>query len=105
MFSVYSADVHTLDSSARCMRRVALLPLRVRLQEYTARMVIQMLGEYECSKLEHSLYSPDLTSCDYWLFPKMKENLRGHRFELEDDIIFATKKAIRQLDVTALSKA
>ena len=26
-------------------------------------------------------YSPDLTPCDFWLFPKLKKNLRGCRFE------------------------
>ena len=26
-------------------------------------------------------YSPDLSPCDFWLFPKLKEMLAGHRFE------------------------
>ena len=26
-------------------------------------------------------YSPDLAPCDFWLFPKFKEKLRGCRYE------------------------
>ena len=27
-----------------------------------------------------SPYSPDLTHCDFWLFPKLKSPLKGRRF-------------------------
>ena len=31
--------------------------------------------------LPRSPYSPDLAPCDFWLFPKLKEKLRGCRYE------------------------
>ena len=31
--------------------------------------------------LAHPPYSPDLSPCDFWLFPRLKEMLAGHRFE------------------------
>ena len=31
--------------------------------------------------LSHSAYSPNLSACDFFLFPRVKENLRGQRFE------------------------
>ena len=31
--------------------------------------------------LNHPPYSPDLPPCDFWLFPRLKEMLAGHRFE------------------------
>ena len=34
----------------------------------------------------HPPYCPDLSPCDYWLFSRVKEHLRGKRFGLEDDI-------------------
>jgi hypothetical protein len=34
----------------------------------------------------HPPYSPDLAPCDYWFFSRVKEHLRGKRFESEDDI-------------------
>jgi hypothetical protein len=30
-------------------------------------------------KLDHPPYSPDLAPCDFWLFPKLKTALKGHR--------------------------
>ena len=29
---------------------------------------------------------PDLTPCDFWLFPKLKMTLKGKRFETQEDI-------------------
>ena len=29
----------------------------------------------------HPSYSPDLAPCDFWLFPKLKERLKGCRYE------------------------
>ena len=31
--------------------------------------------------LDHPPYSPDLSPCDFWLFPRLKKMLPGHRFE------------------------
>ena len=34
----------------------------------------------------HPPYSPDLSPCDFWLFPKLKENLRGCRYETIEEM-------------------
>ncbi|GFS04837.1 histone-lysine N-methyltransferase SETMAR [Elysia marginata] len=60
--------------------------------------VTDVLVGYKWELLEHPRYSPDLAPCDFHLFPKMKEHLRGQRFETEEDIIQATKVAIKNLD-------
>jgi len=39
-------------------------------------------------------YSPDLAPCDFWLFPKLKRPLRGHRFESIEEIKAESKKAL-----------
>jgi len=31
-------------------------------------------------------YSPDLSPCDFFLFPKLKFNLKGHHFGIVDNI-------------------
>ena len=36
--------------------------------------------------LEHPAYSPDLASSDFFLFPKIKEILKGRHFDDTDDI-------------------
>ena len=44
-------------------------------------MVQEYLKESRLNVLDHPPYSPDLSHCDFWLFPRLKEMLAGHRFE------------------------
>ena len=43
--------------------------------------VQEYLKESGLDVLDHPPYSPDLSPCDFWLFPRLKEILAGHRFE------------------------
>ena len=43
--------------------------------------VQEYLKESVLDVLDHPRYSPDLSPCDFWLFPRLKEMLAGHRFE------------------------
>jgi transposase len=42
-------------------------------------------------------YSPDMTSCDFWLFPKLKRPLKGSRFDSREDIMRNATKELRSL--------
>jgi histone-lysine N-methyltransferase SETMAR len=35
--------------------------------------------------LAHPPYSPDFAPCDYWLYSRVKEHVRGKQFESEDN--------------------
>ena len=39
-------------------------------------------------------YSPDLAPCDFWLFPKLKEKLRGCCYETIEEMKEAVTKVI-----------
>ena len=43
--------------------------------------VQEYLKESGLDVLDHPPYSPDLSPCDFWLFPRLKEMQVGHRFE------------------------
>ena len=45
----------------------------------------------------HPSYSPDLALCDFWLFPKLKEKLRGCRYETIEEMKEAVTKVIDTL--------
>lgn len=47
--------------------------------------------------LPHPPYSPDLAICDFWVFPTLKESLRGHRFESIEELDIAVKKQLREM--------
>ena len=42
-------------------------------------------------------YSPDLAPCDFWLFPKLKENFRGCHYETIEEMKEAVTKVIDTL--------
>lgn len=42
-------------------------------------------------------YSPDLAPCDFWLFPKLKRPLRGHRFESIEEIERESLRVLKAL--------
>jgi hypothetical protein len=59
--------------------------------------VQNLVQRWSWEVLEHPLYSPDLTPCDYWLFPCVKEHLQGKRFESEDNINTAVTASLKHL--------
>ena len=47
--------------------------------------------------VRHPPYSPDVAPCDFWLFPKLKEKLRGCRYEIIEEMKGAVTKVIDTL--------
>ena len=47
--------------------------------------------------VRHPPYSPNLAPCDFCLFPKLKENLRGCRYETIEEMKEAVTKVIDML--------
>jgi hypothetical protein len=41
--------------------------------------VCEFLAEKSITKMDHPPYSPDLDPCDFWLFPKLENALKGQR--------------------------
>jgi hypothetical protein len=46
----------------------------------------QFLMKHKMTVIPHPLYSPDLASCDFFLFPKMKLKLKGRQFDTNEEI-------------------
>ena len=44
--------------------------------------------------IPHPHYCPVLAPCDFWLFPKLKENLRGCHYETIEEMKEAVTKVI-----------
>lgn len=57
--------------------------------------VTSLIRQYEWEILSHPPYSPDLSPCDYDLFPKLKIPLRGIRFDDLQDLKKAVAKELR----------
>lgn len=59
--------------------------------------VVDLLESWDWEILSHPAYSPDLSPCDFHLFPRLKNLLRGKRFSTEEDINKAVATALKEL--------
>ena len=57
----------------------------------------EFLGTKQITVLEHPDYSPDLVPNDFFLFPKIKEILKGRHFDDIDDIRSNTTAALKAI--------
>ena len=46
----------------------------------------EFLVKQQISQVTQRPYSPDLSPCDFWFFPKLKSSLKGKKFQTIDDI-------------------
>ena len=53
---------------------------------HTALSIREFLAKKNIPVLPHPPYSPDLTPCDFYLFPKLKSKLKGHHFGTMENI-------------------
>ena len=60
-------------------------------------LVTDYLTKIGIKTVPHSPYSPDIGPCDFWLFPKLKEKLRGCRYETIEEMKEAVTKVIDTL--------
>ena len=72
-------DFHQKSRSCTGVRSIKLLHDNA--PAHKSAMVQEYLKESGLDILDHPPYSPDLSPCDFWLFPRLKEMLAGHRFE------------------------
>ncbi len=61
---------------------------------HTSVPTLAKFGEWGINLLAHPPYSPDLAPCDFHLFPKLKEKLRGRRFRNVEAVQAETRKIL-----------
>ncbi len=47
---------------------------------HQGRFIRDAITDWNCPRLRHPAYSPDLSPCDFFLFPFLKRRIRGRRF-------------------------
>jgi len=65
---------------------------------HIVKAVRELLGRYSWEVLPHPTYSPDMSSPDFDLFPKLKINMRGVRFSMLEDLSASFTRCVRQLN-------
>jgi hypothetical protein len=59
---------------------------------HSSLLVPQFLARKGISSMDHLPYSPDLAPADFWLFPKLKSEMKGKCFLDVEDIKSSVKK-------------
>jgi [histone H3]-lysine36 N-dimethyltransferase SETMAR len=64
---------------------------------HTATIVKEYLAQERITLLPHPPYSPDLAPCDFFLFPKLKKELAGRRFERIENLARAVNSILNTI--------
>ncbi|CAH2008968.1 unnamed protein product [Acanthoscelides obtectus] len=71
---------------------------------HTAQKTRQSLTEENVELLDHPPYNPDLSPNDFFTFPKIKNRLRGQRFQSPEEAVGAFKNAVSDLPANEWNK-
>ncbi len=72
---------------------------------HTSIPTLALLGESYLDMVNHPPYSPDLAPCDYFIFPRLKNDLRGQRFRTVADLQVAVRRTLRHIPAEDYSSA
>ena len=64
---------------------------------HSSRIVMDTVNKLGIELLPLPPYSPDLAICDYWLFPNLKNRLRGNKYEGRGELRCAVNKHLREM--------
>lgn len=62
---------------------------------HTSRETLAAIDRMGFKTLQHPSYSPDLAPSDFFLFPKLKDFLKGNRYESDDEVMDAVRSWCR----------
>ena len=71
---------------------------------HTALSVREVLATKQISVLERPAYPPDIATSDFFLFPKIKQILKGRHFDDIDDIRINTTEALKAVPTKPFPK-
>ncbi len=64
---------------------------------HTAVLTLAFIGSSDIEMVPHLPYSPDLAPSDFFLFPRLKNEVRGHRFQNVRDMKTGILRALRTI--------
>ena len=70
---------------------------------YKSNVVKELLEGYGWEVLDHPPYSPDLSPPDFDLFPKLKEPLRGVRYDTLEELECAVNAEVRRINFSCIA--
>ena len=92
----YAAELRRLRQEITRKRRGNLTSCVLLVQDnapaHTSQVAMSAATQCGFEVLPHSSYSPDMAPSDFYLFPKLKNNLRGTQFDNNEGVIAAVNE-------------
>jgi transposase len=70
---------------------------------HSSHLIQSFLAKHGIPVVWQAPYSPDMAPCDFWLFPKLKRQLKGSHFDSHEDMR-NVRKELRSLPEEAFQK-
>lgn len=80
------------------LQKKSVLFLQDNAPPHKSAVAMAKLYELGFSLMNHPPYSPDLSPCDFFLFPQLKNFLAGKKFSADNEVIAATEEYFGTLD-------
>lgn len=100
----YASELRQLKEAIKQKRpgklRAGVLLLQDNAPVHTAQVAVAEAANCGFELLPHPPYSPDLAPSDFFLFPKLKSELRGHHFRTDDEVIHAVEEYLQAQDAS-----
>lgn len=97
--TLYAEQITKLREEIRKKRRGKLAKVVLFHQDnapaHKSRVALAAIKEAGFELMEHPPYSPDLAPSDFYLFPRLKEHLRGQKFEDDDAVVASVHDFLR----------
>ena len=74
------------------------------LAAHTSLLIRDFLDRNNIVIVSQPPYSPDLASCDFFLFPKLKKPMKGRRFATIEEIKIASLEELKAIPKSAYEK-
>jgi len=85
-------DIHRIITKDLHMRKICAKLVPKNLSD-----VWEFLVQNNTTTLPHPPYTPDLASCDFFIIPKLKTDLKGHDFGTFGNVQAAAMKALNNI--------
>lgn len=72
---------------------------------HKTKKVNEFLMKIEISLIDHPPYSPDLSPCDYFLFPKLKSKMKGAFYDDIPAIQAAVTEVLKNISIKDIKKS
>lgn len=93
-----------IDEWRKTNRKRRLILHQDNASAHTAGSTIAFLKEKNVDLMSHTPYSPDLSPCDFFLFPKVKNLMRGQRFRTPEEAVEAFRQHVLAIPQTDWQK-